>query len=162
MRWLCLLLLLLGCSHDARRESLLDPELTPAVALIAVVDDTAGVTHLSWSQYEGSSALAQYLVLREHEGRTASDTLARITNPAQTTFVDTTVRAGERYVYRLSVVNAGGLEVPSEPVVPQALQPQRDETPVLGEAQDAGLVGEVGKFDGFGLHAVGSTHDGGG
>ncbi|MFP6591391.1 MAG: hypothetical protein VCE12_12795 [Candidatus Latescibacterota bacterium] len=38
-----LLLVLLGCSHDARRENPLDPELTLSVA----ADDTAGTATLT-------------------------------------------------------------------------------------------------------------------
>ena len=42
-----LLLVLLGCSHDARRENPLDPELTPAMTLSVAADDTAGTATLT-------------------------------------------------------------------------------------------------------------------
>ena len=50
-----LLLALLGCSHDARRENPLDPELTPAVTLSVAADDTAGTATLTWTRSEGRS-----------------------------------------------------------------------------------------------------------
>jgi hypothetical protein len=41
------LALLVGCSHDSTRENPLDPELSPAVALQAALDDTAGTVTLT-------------------------------------------------------------------------------------------------------------------
>ena len=40
---------LLACSHDAKQESPLDPELTPTVPLVVALDDTAGTALLSWT-----------------------------------------------------------------------------------------------------------------
>ena len=40
------LLALLGCSHDAKRENPLDPELTPAVTLAVAMDDSTGTVRL--------------------------------------------------------------------------------------------------------------------
>ena len=42
IRIIVALLVLVGCSHEAKRENPLDPELTPAVTLTVALDDTAG------------------------------------------------------------------------------------------------------------------------
>ena len=70
------LTLLVACGHDASRENPLDPELTPAVGLVAVVDDSAGVVLLSWDQYRGQSDFGTYVVLRNQAQSTIVDTLA--------------------------------------------------------------------------------------
>ena len=44
---------LLACSHDAKQESPLDPELTPTVPLVVALDDTAGAALLSWTPRMG-------------------------------------------------------------------------------------------------------------
>ena len=56
------LLSLLGCSHDAKRENPLDPELTPAVTLTAIADDSTGTVRLSW-QASVNATFSKYLVL---------------------------------------------------------------------------------------------------
>ena len=42
MKWPIISLVLLAACHDTRRNNLLDPELTPAVELSAVLDETIG------------------------------------------------------------------------------------------------------------------------
>ena len=110
------LLALVGCSHDAKRENPLDPELTPAVGLVAAVDDSAGTVALSWDQYRGRTEFGAYLVLRNQVERTAIDTLSQIMSVSQTTFEDTSALPNTAYEYRVSVRTAAGLEVPSASV----------------------------------------------
>ncbi len=55
---LCLLMLLVGCSHDAKRENPFDPALTPAVELRVVAIGTTGTTQLDWSPYQGDTPFA--------------------------------------------------------------------------------------------------------
>lgn len=114
---LAILLALSACSHDSTRENPLDPSLTPPVALTAAVDDTAGVVRLSWPPAQDEAV--QYLVLRNAPQSTAVDTMARLSE--QTSFADT-VDVGAEWVYRVSVVNAAGLEVPSAPVRPASME----------------------------------------
>lgn len=109
---LALVVALTGCGHDATRENPLDPELTPAVALSVGLDDSSGTATLSWSAYEGAG-FGRYQVLRQVSDRITTDTLATIDDVATTRFVDTTLVHDTEYVYRVSVENASGLEVPS-------------------------------------------------
>ena len=104
---------LFACGHGSERDNPLDPELTPAVELQIALDDSAGTTTLSWTPYEGATAFAEYLVLRNPSERTTVDTLARIAEVGETSYVDTTVLANTAYVYRVSVVNTSLYEVPS-------------------------------------------------
>ena len=79
MKRLCLLILLVGCSHAAKRENPLDPALTPAVELRAVA---IGTTQLDWSPYQGDTPFAAFRVLRKIQGQEQVDILATITAPA--------------------------------------------------------------------------------
>jgi hypothetical protein len=107
------LLALLGCSHDAKRENPLDPELTPAVTLTAVMDSTSGVVSLSWTPYSGDTRFASYQVLRNVVNRIDADTLAAIIDAGQTTYIDDSLSPDTVYEYRILVVNGDGLSSPS-------------------------------------------------
>ncbi len=110
MKRLCLLMLLVGCSHDAKRENPLDPALTPAVELRAVA---IGTTQLDWSPYQGDTPFAAFRVLRKIQGQEQVDILATITAPGRTTFTDTSLVLGTFYSDQVWVVNAAGFEVES-------------------------------------------------
>ena len=58
MKWPIISLVLLAACHDTRRNNLLDPELTPAVELSAVLDETIGTVTLDWTVYTGATLLA--------------------------------------------------------------------------------------------------------
>lgn len=105
-------LLLAGC-HDARRESPLDPELTPATALAAVLLDSTGVVQLTWETYTGDTDLAEWWVLRNEANSLLVDTLARVQPGTTPAFADSTAAPDTRYEYRVSVVNTQGFETPS-------------------------------------------------
>ena len=107
------LLPLLACSHDSQRDNPLDPELTPAVELQVAVDDTAGAASLNWTPYRGEAPFAAYWVLRALQASDIVDTLATIIDLSQNSYVDSTSLTGLFYSYRISVVNAAGLEVSS-------------------------------------------------
>ena len=107
------LLLALACSHDSPRDNPLDPQLTPPVQLQVALDDTAGVARLTWTRYSGEQPFGAYWVLRNIDKSTEVDTLERIQGQAQTAFIDTSLAPNTDYVYRVSVVNAEGLEQPS-------------------------------------------------
>ena len=109
-------LLALSCSHDAPRDNPLDPTLTPPVELQAALDDTAGTATLTWTRYEGEAEFGEYLVLRQVFDRVAVDTLGRPAARDSSAHIDTTVVPGTSYIYRVSVVNAGGLEATSPEV----------------------------------------------
>ena len=102
--------LLAACSHEAKRENPLDPELTPAVSLELALDDSAGTVTLTWSQYEGGQTFAEYWVLQKRGGLEAVDTLAVISQVNRTTFLDSSLAPHANYVYRVSVVNTSGFE----------------------------------------------------
>jgi len=112
IRLIALLSLLLAtCSHDAKRENLLDPELTPAVTLAVAVDDTAGTVTLDWSRYKGDYPFAAYRVLRVAQYTGSVDSLfAEITHIDSTRLVDTRAIHGTVYEYRVSVINSTGFE----------------------------------------------------
>jgi hypothetical protein len=101
---------LVACSHDARRANPLDAELTPAVSVHSAASDSAGTVALSWTPYDGQIPFAAYWVLRNRPLTTVVDTLARVQDAGITSFVDT-VAQGSEFVYRVSVINASGLEV---------------------------------------------------
>ena len=107
------LLLVLACSHDSPRENPFDPTLTPPVELQVTLDDTAGTATVTWTQYEGDQPFAAYWVLRNIDKSTEVDTLEQISGQVQTAYTDTSLAPGTDYVYRVSVVYAGGLEVAS-------------------------------------------------
>lgn len=113
--FLCLLLMA-ACSHETRRQNPLDAELTTAVDVTIAVDDTAGSAILRWSPYEGQVSFAHYLVLRQLSDRLTVDTLAVIGQREQASFADSSLDPNTVYVYRVSVVNTAGLEVPSAQV----------------------------------------------
>jgi len=110
---LCVILTLTAC-HDAPRKNPFDPELTPAVALTAALDDTAGTVTLNWTEYAGEQAFAQYWVLRNVAMSTEVDTLAVIDEVAQATFVDSRLAPDTAYEYRVAAVNVAGFSVSSE------------------------------------------------
>ena len=107
-------MLLVGCSHDAKRENPLDPALTPAVELRVVAIGTTGTTQLDWSPYQGDTPFAAFRVLRKIQGQEQVDILATITAPGRTTFTDTSLVLGTLYSDQVWVVNAAGFEVESE------------------------------------------------
>ena len=94
--WCAALGLLMGC-HDAKRENPFDPALTPAVELEGALDDTAGTATLTWTRYAGEQPFAEYWVLRNIVDRTRVDTLERISDPAQTTYMDTSIAQHTAY-----------------------------------------------------------------
>jgi hypothetical protein len=105
--------LLAACSHDAKRENPLDPELTPAVTLTLAVDGTLGTVTLTWTPYQGDAAFGSYLLLRNVFESTVVDTLDRFFRTDQTAYVDTTPVGSTGYVYRVSVISEQGLEAAS-------------------------------------------------
>ncbi|MBT4611449.1 MAG: hypothetical protein HOC05_15510, partial [Gemmatimonadetes bacterium] len=114
MKRLCLLILLVGCSHDAKRENPLDPELTPAIELTAAIDDTSGTVQLTWEPYDGRAPFAAYWVLRSQPRLSDVDTLATITDVTQLTFTDSLLDGDLEYNYHVSTVNQSGFEVASQ------------------------------------------------
>lgn len=105
--------LLLGCSHDSKRDNPLDPALTPQVELQVALDDTSGIATLTQSRYHGETSYAEYLVLRNIQESTRVDTVTRIESVGATSFVDTTMEANTAYEYRVAVVNTGGFQASS-------------------------------------------------
>ena len=129
--WLAgLLLLALACSHDSPRDNPLDPTLTPPVELQVTLDDTAGTVTLTWTRYEGEAEFGEYWVLRQVFDRVTVDTLTSSTARDSASYADTSLAADTSYIYRVSIVNAGGLEVtsPEVRVRPLALPPVEIET----------------------------------
>ena len=124
------LLLALACGHDSPRDNPLDPTLTPPVELQVVLDDTVGTATLAWTRYEGEAEFGEYWVLRNTDKSTEVDTLVRITAQSQAGYTDTSLAPRIDYAYRVSIVNAGGLEVtsPEVRVRPLALPPVEIET----------------------------------
>lgn len=129
---LCLFMLV-SCSRDAQRQNPLDPRLTSPVELSIAMDDTAGTVTLDWSQYEGEAVFAHYLVLRNVVQSTVVETLATVAEAGQTVFVDSSVAAETAHEYRISVINASGLQVDSERVTvrPLSLPPVHIATPAF-------------------------------
>jgi|GEM_PF-2204125 hypothetical protein len=120
MRRLCLLILLVACSHDSRRENPLDPVLTPPVVLLdSRVQD--GVVSLRWSVYAGSEELAAYRVVRQVVGTDSSIVLFEFTDRLDTTYIDRSVSTGSELRYWIEVVNRSGLTRASNELV---VQPQ--------------------------------------
>ena len=115
MRRLYLLMFLVACSHDAKRENPLDPELTPAVALTTALSDSTGSVTLQWSHYAGDSGLADYRVLRREAESTVTETLAVVASIDSTRFIDTGLEPDTAYEYRVVVTTIDGYEAPSEP-----------------------------------------------
>jgi hypothetical protein len=113
-RWLpVVFLLVLGCSHEARRENPFDPTLTPAVQLAVALDDTAGTATLTWTPYAGEAPFAEYQVLRHIAQSTRVDTLACIDAPTTLSYVDASVRQHTAYVYRVASLSTSGYAVTS-------------------------------------------------
>jgi hypothetical protein len=108
-----LLALFIACSQDSK-DNPLNPALTSPVELQVTVDDTTGTTALTWTPYEGE-AFAAYWVLRDLRAADLVDTLTIITDLSRTVYVDSTALTGLIYSYRISAINADGLEVPSTP-----------------------------------------------
>lgn len=113
VRIIACLALLVGCSHEARRDNPFDPELTPAVALTVALDDTAGTARLEWSRYTGDAAFHSYRVLRNVAQSTVVDTLTTLLDVGQTTYTDSSLANGTAYAYRVSVFNLDGFEAAS-------------------------------------------------
>lgn len=115
----CCLALLIGCGlllaacHDTQRNNPLDPELTPEVELTVALNDTAGTARLTWTPYTSDTPFAEYWLLRNIVDRTTVDTLARLADPSQLSFVDSTLQANTAYQYRVSAVNTSGYEAAS-------------------------------------------------
>jgi hypothetical protein len=64
---------------------------------------------LRWTAYTGDIPLAAYRVLRQVVGSVNVEQIAVITDPQDTTFIDTTVSAGFQLRYQIEVVNEAGL-----------------------------------------------------
>lgn len=109
------LLTLMACSHDAPRENPLDPELTPAVRLLAVLSDSTGAVTLRWSRYDGDQPFAQYILQRRAVQSAVVETLAVVGDVDSTSFLDTGLAPATSCEYRVWIVSAGGLRVASEP-----------------------------------------------
>lgn len=125
-----------SCSHDAERNSPLDPELTSPVTLQAAVDDTAGVVNLTWTPAD-ADGYAHYWVLRNRSLSTVVDTLAVLDDDAHLSHADT-VGQDIEYVYRVSIVNRAGLEVASTPVTARPLSLPRIPAPSIdADSQNA-------------------------
>lgn len=105
--------LLATSCHNTDRENLLDPTLTPGVALVVALNDTTGHARLSWSPYDGEAPFERYLVLRNEAESVRVDTLIIGTDVSLHAFTDTTLRPNRAYAYRISVVNSSGLEIAS-------------------------------------------------
>jgi len=110
------LLLTLACSHHSPRDNPLDPTLTPPVQLQVALDDTAGTATLTWTKHQGEAVFAEYWVLRNIDKSTEVDTLVRISDQPRAAYTDTSLLPYTDYAYRVSIVNAGGLEVTSPEV----------------------------------------------
>lgn len=108
-----LALFVTSCSHDASRENPLDPSLTPPVELTATVNDSTGATTLAWTPADSQADFSSYWILRKVSELEAVDTLAVVEDRRRTSYVDTSVVQGISYFYRVSVVNAAGLETTS-------------------------------------------------
>lgn len=110
-----LILLSTGCDiHKSHRSNPFDPEMTPPVELLSVtLDRQQGTAILTWSQYDGPQSFEAYQIDRRIPGVITTDIRGRTTDITETTFIDTMVEADRAYVYGVSVVNAAGLESPS-------------------------------------------------
>ena len=118
LRWCCpaVLLFLVAC-HDAPRKNPFDPELTPSVELSrGQLDEIEGSVFLEWSGYEGRQLFAEYWVLRNIAKSTVVDTVGRIHQLRQTTFLDTSLKPNTLYEYRVAVVNQAGYEATTIPI----------------------------------------------
>ena len=109
MKRLCLLILLVGCSHEAKRENPLDPVRTQAVelSLLRYDNDKAEVV-LIWSRYAGAEPFEAYIVRRRTDGETAWTVLQTVTALDDTLFVNRDIPAGFTYDYSIDVASAGG------------------------------------------------------
>ncbi|NKB72764.1 MAG: hypothetical protein GKR89_37305 [Candidatus Latescibacteria bacterium] len=104
-----LLLTALGACHETQRDNPLDPELTPAVEIVAArLDTSAGVVLLEWTMYSGRQPFAFYQILRRPQNLTLVDTLAQIDNLNSLAFTDTTLAPQVDYVYQVVVFNQEG------------------------------------------------------
>ncbi len=112
---LLLLLALLASCHDAQRENPFDPNLTPASQLQVALNDTLGTATLTWTPYSGKAAFASYRVLRKVAGVDSVDTLATITDPAETSFL-TSLEPEISYSFRVLTENQSAFTVSSEEV----------------------------------------------
>ena len=109
-----LLILIFSACHDANRNNPFDSALTPAVVLQPVrVDSTAGTATLEWTPYSGDQPFSAYWVLQGIQGLVKVDTLERIDDITQTTYLDASLEPDLDYLYRVSIVNQAGFEVPS-------------------------------------------------
>lgn len=108
------LLVLAACGHDAPRENPLDPELTPPVAVSAVLNDSSGAVSLSWTGYEGEAAFAGYRIDRKISGLETWTTLDSLSARNQLAYVDTGLAPNTAYDYRVVVVSDDGFQSPSD------------------------------------------------
>jgi len=114
--------ILLAACHDAPRKNPFDPALTPGVALVsATIDSTRGDVQLKWTPYIGTQEFSHYLVLRKIPELTAVDTVARIGDAGQNTFIDSSVSLYQDYAYRIAVSNQTGFTVDSPELLVGAL-----------------------------------------
>lgn len=114
VRLAALLLPALISCHDAPRENPFDPELTTPVELRVTQDASAGTATLTWTQYDGQEPFDRYLVLRNVARSTVVDTLGTLSPVTRRTSYLDTLAPDTDYVYRVSVVNTGGFESPSQ------------------------------------------------
>jgi len=127
----------LASCHNSERSNPLDPEATPGVS-IGVAEDGDGTATISWTPYDGTAPFGKYLILRRISSLSADvdtvaveedhlvihvslpDTVATISDATQTSFVDRSLVANQSFIYRVSVINAGGFEISSPESAPVA------------------------------------------
>jgi len=111
------------------------------VQLQVSLDDTAGTATVTWTPYDGEAEFAAYWVLRNLPREAVVETLASIAASDCTRFVDASLDVVREYVYRVSVVNDGGLEVPSQAVLPRPLRlPTADLTDLVLNSRTAAAL----------------------
>ena len=127
----------LHACHNAERSNPLDPEATSGVS-IGVAENSDGTATINWTPYDGVAPFGKYLILRRSSSVLGvvdtvaveedhlvihvpiPDTVATISDATQTSFVDRALVANQSFVYRVSVINAGGLEISSPESAPVA------------------------------------------
>ena len=106
-RWLLgPLLILVACSHEAKRENPFDLALTAPVEMTVALDQVAGTATVTRTRYQ---------VLRHIAESPRVETLTATYDFSQTTFVDASLAPNTAYVYRVSVINGEGFGSLSSP-----------------------------------------------